>query len=902
MANYTDAILQFNPYVQQLPVELMMKVGMQKQAQYDQGVQKIQQSIDNVAGLDAPRPQDKEYLESKLGELGNRLKTVAAGDFSNQQLVNSVGGMASSLIKDPYIQSAVYSAAQIKKNSKRMAEAEEKGELAPENVDLYQKELNKYMTGKLGDQFDGKYIPYVDVMEHLRKVAKDTGVDENIIPDLFETDSNGKTVMQKNPVTGQISPKINKVMAERHLKGKTAEKLLMAFNNSLTPEVKRQLAITGIYQNKDLTPEMLAAKTSASFSGHIKQLETDIARLDMAMDVASNSQYDPEKLQVLQAARQDATDSLSKIEKQRNELTDINYVTKNADSIRANLYSTNFLQGTANQMKEVSDITEYKVNPWFDVMMKENDYNLRLKQENRQANEFNILRREHATDREEDKAKWRLDYYGKFGQFPEEIGKKSKTNIIAPIDEKDYEGLRGQFEGGYSEDVDAQNNLSQKLGLQFLKSRNPNLSDEQLMKQVEKWTGGKEESKTAMMNRFAGYLVTNYDKNPRDIPSKFHGQIEALKLLNDAVVSKGDAIRTIDEQAREQASKEGLDVKEYDKLVKSIKPLTLGLMDRGGLRSLTLTSEDVINAVKTRPQYGNVLGKFTVSDAQKVEASNAENKLIGKYGIDKYQKIMNLLYPKSVNGEGTVPLKQIADAEEILWNDTYKKISKIKGELYAKSDIIPRTIIEPVKVGTDNSEGVAGNINAVLAKYQVMPNLDASFDYETATKVANGDKSKTHFEIKQVGGKMQYTMVNTSKEGTSRAIVEPSDYTAITGKPIHVTTELDPMFLKLNTTGTTAKPNGLPWFSGRSFPLLKDTKYKTVTGNLVNDELDPSKVWFELNIPGYSKPVTYPDPIDHPEGLSKKDPIDGSLNTNLKFLSTAISVAEIESLLQKNKK
>ena len=107
MASYTDAIAQFNPYVQQLPVELMMKVGMQKQAQYDAGVQKIQHYIDNIAGLDIYRNVDKEYLQSKLGELGKNLKTVAAGDFSDQQLVSSVGG----LFKTPLYQLLI-----IKKN------------------------------------------------------------------------------------------------------------------------------------------------------------------------------------------------------------------------------------------------------------------------------------------------------------------------------------------------------------------------------------------------------------------------------------------------------------------------------------------------------------------------------------------------------------------------------------------------------------------------------------------------------------------------------------------------------------------------------------------------------------------------------------------------------------------
>lgn len=886
MASFTDAISQFNPYVQQLPVEAMAQVGMYKQQQYDQGVQKIQSYIDNVAGMDVYRPQDKEYLQSKLHELTSNLRTVAAGDFSNQQVVNSVGGMASTIIKDPYIQSAVYSTSHIKKQNQVMGEAQKKGTLTPENKYLYERGLDSYTKGKLGETFSGQYVPYTDVLAKLRDIAKSVGVDETIIPELFGKDAKGNIIL-------------NKVMAERHIKGKSAEKLLDAFNSALTPQDKQQLAITGMYENRNLTPEQLAIATRGSYDQHISSLETQLERINVRLDLTSDGEDSAEQKAMLLKSRQTIQDTVTKLQKQREEASNIDYIANNEDSIKASLYSNNWLINMSNQMREVSDITEYKVNPWFDVMMKENDYNLRLKQENRQAREFNIIRQEHADDKATDLSKWRLDYYGKFGEFPEEVGKKNKTNILAPINKDDYEGHRSQFEGGYSDDVDAQNSLSQKLALQFLRSRNPDLSDEQLMKQVEKWTGGKEGSKTAMMNRFAGNLITTYAKNPRDVPSQFHGQIEALKVLNNSVDSKGDVIRTIDKLAKDEAVRQGLDINEYENILDNVKTITLDFPEGN---TVTIPKQDVVDFARLVPQQFNILSGLSVDVQQKDAKAVAERRLTSKYGVN-YQRIKDRLVNEKSGFAGLatsiVTHPEVTNAGNLLHSSIFDKISKIKGELYANSDLIPRTIIDPVKVGTDNSQVVAGNINAILSKYQTMPNLDASFDYETAMKVANGDKAKTLFEIKQVGDKMQYTMITSSKEGTSRAIVEPSDYTAITGKPTYSATELDPMFLKLNTTGTTAKPNGLPWFSGRSFPLLKDTKYKGVTGNLVNDQLDPNKVWFELYIPGKSKPITYPDPIDHQEGLSKKNPTDGSLNTNLKYLSTAISAAEIEALLQK---
>ena len=71
MASFSDSavldkLTTFKPYVQELPIEAMVKVGMYKQEQYNQGIQKIQTSIDNIAGLDIGRDVDKAYLQSKV--------------------------------------------------------------------------------------------------------------------------------------------------------------------------------------------------------------------------------------------------------------------------------------------------------------------------------------------------------------------------------------------------------------------------------------------------------------------------------------------------------------------------------------------------------------------------------------------------------------------------------------------------------------------------------------------------------------------------------------------------------------------------------------------------------------------------------------------------------------------
>lgn len=187
MASFTDQIPQFSPYVSRAPLmEAMATVGMYKQAKYDEGVQKIQSYVDNVAGLDVYNPISKQYLESKVSQLGGRLRTVAAGDFSNQQLVNSIGGMAGEIIKDPYIQNAVYSAANIKNQTKAIEAAKAKGEWGVENEDLYNDQLSKYYNSTdLKDRFSNQYVPYEDLYKSFSDFAEKFGYDKKTTQQLW---------------------------------------------------------------------------------------------------------------------------------------------------------------------------------------------------------------------------------------------------------------------------------------------------------------------------------------------------------------------------------------------------------------------------------------------------------------------------------------------------------------------------------------------------------------------------------------------------------------------------------------------------------------------------------------------------------------------------------------------
>ena len=265
MASFTDQISTFNPYISQLPVEAMVKVGMYKQEKYDQGVQKIQSYVDNIAGIKTLRPQDEQYVQSKLNDLGSRLKTVAAGDFSNNQLVNSVGGMATSVVKDPIIQAAIYSYSNDTKNLEEMEADRKKGELTPHAEYVYNLKRNAYINNpNLKNEqgkpivFSGKFVKGWDIEKAMSEELKGIGDGKFTVENLFVTDPNTGKIKHdiqkvKDPRTGKIveqdkGPIYSEYAVKEIHNGRLPEAVRATINGVLNrSEAKIELGMRGVY-------------------------------------------------------------------------------------------------------------------------------------------------------------------------------------------------------------------------------------------------------------------------------------------------------------------------------------------------------------------------------------------------------------------------------------------------------------------------------------------------------------------------------------------------------------------------------------------------------------------------------------------------------------------------------
>jgi len=372
MASFTDILPQFSPYIQELPVQAMVEVGMEKQRRYDEGVQKIQQNIDNVAGLAVLRDIDKVYLQSKFDELGNKLKTVAAGDFSNYQLVNSVSGMTNQIVKDPTIQNAVASTERYKKQVAAGEAFRKEGKSSANRDWDFTREASDWLNSQdVNAQFNGQYKQHVDVNKKVMDTLK------QINPNLKETDITREAIVGKD---GKIQwGNILDAMKRTSVKEVTEGQIRTAINSVLDANDLDELASQGRYEYRNFTPDDL--KTAATESYKLEK-DTSNFRLEQLKSQLLTT-TDIGQQNEINSAIDYYQNKLDKLDERFNNVLET--IPTNTDAARSQLYTRNWLDqiGNAFAYREIKD--NILSNPEKENYWKTKNYELdQLKEANSQ--------------------------------------------------------------------------------------------------------------------------------------------------------------------------------------------------------------------------------------------------------------------------------------------------------------------------------------------------------------------------------------------------------------------------------------------------------------------------------------------------------------------------------------
>lgn len=374
MASFTDAIHKFNPYIQQLPVDEMVKVGMYKQEQYDKGVEKIQSYVDSIAGMDVVRDVDKQYLQSKLNELGSNLKKVAGGDFSNHQLVNSVGGMAKQIIRDEGVQTAVNSTAWYRKQQQEMEKAIQEGKSGESNIWDFQQKSSQWLNDqKAGQAFNGRYTQYRDVKKTAMEAIKALHPNLQKIDIPYLTDKNG------NLDPSQIAA----VMKRMKVEGIDEQDIKKAIEASMSPDDFNQLSIDGRYRFKDVDSESLKKSAMQTYEQSKASATQALALLESRKRTNSNpseSGVIDERIAYYKSKLEGGLD-----EELKEQLIEAD---KNPDGVKTAIYKNGFVKQFADAFSWKTEEMEYVKSPFQEQQNWANEMKQKQVEYNRKVWEF----------------------------------------------------------------------------------------------------------------------------------------------------------------------------------------------------------------------------------------------------------------------------------------------------------------------------------------------------------------------------------------------------------------------------------------------------------------------------------------------------------------------------------
>ena len=751
MASFTDLIPQFNPYIQQLPVDAMVSVGMEKQKRYDEGVQKLQAQVDQVAGLSVLRPQDKAYLQSKLNELGNNLKTVAAGDFSNFQLVNSVGGMIGQISKDPFVIAAVRSTANDQRNLEQIDADRRAGKLDPANEDFYLKQRQRYIESGLRTKegkpvsFSGYYLPYRDVYTKLRTIAKDVGVDESIVQNLFNPDGS-----------------VNKVMIETVSKGKDANKIYDAFINGLDQGDYQQLAITGMYKYKGSSPEDIVSILDNSNKQYVATAQSKKADLETAMADLKQKLVSakPAEAEIINKQINNISSLVTRIDEGvLNSETEFASATDRIlsgdedylDQLKGKIHTNNFLTSLSKDFAEKTSHVKYLENPLWKAIMEENKFAFDKWYKNEQ---LKVDKRKAAAAEEANKLT-------KQQMFPI----VSATGALQGQD-TDYSSL---INGQYETMVAGRNEKLQTLARWDMKRMG--WDDAKINNWVRTQAKARNQTEQEVFLTWGVNTISKIKNGSIKVPSELSAEVENLEGMNNFVSGFSSLIKSADAKVKQEG---GESVKSAADITKSLKPMTiklgtdgwdgtiLGAVFGSTSKSYTLSPQDQMDLAKYVAYRREI---FSTKEEDK-ERSAAISRLEKKFG---YNGAIDLLgygeaqYVKNPTGLGkfmtsSIPelISDFASGKKLddertqfqktlnaYTGESYKNYKQVEEKVYRDIFSAYHPINESVTLTEKSRPIFDANLAALFADKAEYPEIKKAFDAPNSQLVVTTVPSPT---------------------------------------------------------------------------------------------------------------------------------------------------------------
>lgn len=356
MASFLDQPTQFTPYRDPFNLDLYTKVGVTKQAQYNEGLQRVQGYVDSVAGLQVAREEDKQYLNQKIGQLQTTLQEFTKNaDFSQISTVNQAAGLASQIYSDRRIQKDVASAQNYSDAVGQIQKAHQEGKSATSNDNALLRNIQAWQTGgaeaSLGKQQYTNYYNYSKAWQDYMSSKHANSV-------YWETDSTGKSSLG-------VAYTINQGK-KTYIDPATVQRDFQTFLQ-MDAQAAGQVQIDALYY-ADKTPDEIA------FQGLRNNAQSTLNSLNTSLEILEQQKASLTSNEDLAILNQKIRDTQAERDKYRLRLENGDLdreFSQDPHSAKMSLFMQNLSVGAANRYA-YSEIENKTVkNPEFDARLDE---------------------------------------------------------------------------------------------------------------------------------------------------------------------------------------------------------------------------------------------------------------------------------------------------------------------------------------------------------------------------------------------------------------------------------------------------------------------------------------------------------------------------------------------------
>jgi len=715
MANWTQTnSIQYKPYVAVNPVQAMTEVGIAREQELQLGVQKVNSYFEQIGGLDIARDLDKQYVQQRLGDLKTGITKNLSGDFSDQRIINQIGGAATTIYKDPQVQRAVVSTGAIRKGYADIDAAKKAGKSNPNNEAYYNSKVSRYTQSQdPEDSFNDSYIPYTDITGKMMEVAAKVGVDVKYVDHILNKNGDPMAIM----TTEEFETNMPKI--------KAAAELLFQDGN-----VRQQLAVDGWAKYKDYDVAQIYNPFVDKFNERGQQLtEEKMAATALLTSNATAEEKAKYEAQLKQLNLEE--DNLKADFAQLKQLA-----TTNPDRFKEYLHETDYKTHLINMFSTEKSKTKYSDSPltkvvqWqeemkFNVQKEKNDnyykaqnLGISISKENREQQQFEA---DYPLDPTTGR-RVKVSTEGKKSKLPTDPN-KATTKADNITDQAEY---IARMEESFANQDNALTSSALDIFTDYLNlTNNSNLTKEQAKAQADGWAKNTGETTETYLKRFASQTATKLEEQgtaaPAQLQAKLNSYTNAFKTFNTELLFRNEAEQELQKDPAYKAAMSSLPASiTIQGTWNALSPNT---------PSITLNKADLLNATLHLKNHNTVMG----SAEEKLLGKRAKDALIAKFGQKGFDKIHeNLIGQKSTTNEG-----RLSELVQPALNNIPGVVKAIKSKYEKLSPIIPvsdnmNTTPEDQKVSKQRLIGLLSGNTALSGP---------DYDREAMTAAASQDNS-----------------------------------------------------------------------------------------------------------------------------------------------------------------